>query len=225
LKIKELKLYSHHLKEQKEFYVSLFGLELVNDSSDSFTVKVGDTLLSFIKCEDNPYYHFAINIPSNHIEESANWLKERTAILPFENEEIVNFTGWNARSIYFYDADKNIVEFIARGNLNINSSDSFSAKSLLSLSEIGIPTSNVPEIFTKLNEEYALGKYDCDLKKFCAVGDENGLFIVVNYNLKKWLPAMDEALPFPFEIHFDNNKGKIYNLRVDKENTIHSFEP
>jgi hypothetical protein len=207
LKIKELKLYSHHLKEQKEFYVSLFGLELVNDSSDSFTVKVGDTLLSFIK------------------EESANWLKERTAILPFENEEIVNFTGWNARSIYFYDADKNIVEFIARGNLNINSSDSFSAKSLLSLSEIGIPTSNVPEIFTKLNEEYALGKYDCDLKKFCAVGDENGLFIVVNYNLKKWLPAMDEALPFPFEIHFDNNKGKIYNLRVDKENTIHSFEP
>jgi catechol-2,3-dioxygenase len=220
MKIKELKLYSHHLKEQKEFYVSLFGLELVNDSSDSFTVKVGDTLLSFIKSEDNPYYHFAINIPSNQMEESAIWLKERVSILPFENKEIVNFPGWNARSIYFYDADKNIVEFIARRKLNINRSESFSVKSLLHISEIGIPTSNLPTLFNKLIDEYALDKYDCDLERFCAVGDEYGLFIVVNYNLKKWLPLMDEALPFPFEILFDNNKGDTFNLRIENETIL-----
>jgi len=220
MKIKELKLYSHHLKEQKEFYITLFGLELVNDSVSSFTVKVGDTLLSFLKSEDNPYYHFAINIPSNQILESAEWLRERVDILPYEEKKIVNFPEWNAKSIYFYDADKNIVEFIARRNLNINSSDSFSAKSLLSLSEIGIPTSNVPEIFTKLNEEYALEKYDCDLRRFCAVGDEYGLFIIVNYNLKKWLPAMDEALPFPFEILFDNNNGDTFNLRIENETIL-----
>jgi catechol-2,3-dioxygenase len=185
MKIKELKLYSNHLKGQKEFYVSLFGLELVNDSSTWFTVKVGETFLSFIKNDDNPYYHFAINIPSNQIEESAKWLRERVSILPFEDKDIINFPAWNAKSIYFYDADKNIVEFIARRNLNIISTNTFSGNSLLHVSEIGLPTSNVPELFKKLNEVYGLEKYNCDLKKFCAIGDEYGLFIVVNYNLKK----------------------------------------
>jgi len=220
MKIKELKLYSNHLTEQKEFYTSLFGLELVNDSATSFTVKVGDSLLSFIKSDDNPYYHFAINIPSNQIIESAKWLSERADILPYMDKDIVDFPAWNAKSIYFYDADKNIVEFIARRNLDIKSNDSFSGKSLLQLSEIGIPTSNVPVLFNKLNKDYALENYDCDLRRFCAVGDEYGLFIVVNYNLKKWLPTQDEALPFPFEIHFDNSKGNTYNLRIENETII-----
>jgi catechol-2,3-dioxygenase len=223
MKIKELKIYSNHLKEQKEFYVSLFGLELANDSAFLFTVKVGDSLLSFIKSEDNPYYHYAINIPSNQILESSEWLRERVNILPYEDKEIVNFPAWNANSIYFYDADKNIVEFIARRNININSNNSFSSNSLLHISEIGLPTNDVPKAFNKLNKHYALEKYDCDLRKFCAVGDEYGLFIVVNYNSKKWLPFQDEALPFPFEIHFDNNKGNTYSLRIENETIIPSI--
>ncbi len=222
MKIKELRLYSTHLKEQKEFYVSLFGLELVYETGFSFTVRIGETLLSFIKSDDKPYYHFAINISSNQIIESARWLKERVDILPYEDNKIVNFPAWNAKSIYFYDADKNIVEFIARRILNKNSSESFSGKNLLHVSEIGIPTSNVPETFKKLNVEYGLEKYDCDLKKFCAVGNEYGLFIVVNYNLKKWLPHMDEALPFPFEILFENNMGSTYSVRIENGSIIPS---
>ena len=145
-------------------------------------------------------------------------------ILPYENEEIVNFPAWNAKSIYFYDADKNIVEFIARRNLNLNSKNSFSGKSLLHISEIGFPTNDVPKLFNKLNKEYALEKYDCDLIKFCAVGDEYGLFIVVNYNLKKWLPTKDEVLPFPFEIRFDNIKEQTYNLKINEEKITSSAE-
>jgi catechol-2,3-dioxygenase len=220
MKIKELKLFSNHLTEQKEFYVSLFGLELVNDSATSFTVKVGESLLSFIKSDENPYYHFAINIPSNQILESAQWLKGKVDILPYEGEEVVNFPAWNAISIYFYDADKNIVEFIARRNLNMDSYHSFSSNSLLHISEIGLPTNDVPELFNKLNKYYALEKYDCNFRRFCAVGDEYGLFIVVNYNLKKWLPLQDEALPFPFEIQFDDNRGNKYSLSIENETII-----
>lgn len=220
MKINELKLYSNHLKEQKEFYVNLFELDLVKESESSFTVKVGESLLSFIKSDHNPYYHIAINIPANQIFESHNWLRDKSDILPYENKEIVDFPNWNAKSIYFYDADKNIIEFIARRNLNINSYHSFSGKSLLHISEIGLPTNDVPKVFKKLNKDYALEKFDCDLKRFCAVGDENGLFIVVNYNLKKWLPTWDEALPFPFEINFSNSRGKTYNLRIEKESII-----
>jgi len=220
MKIKELKLYSNNLKEQKKFYTSLFGLELVNDTESSFTVKVGETLLSFTESDDYPYYHYAINIPSNQILQSAKWLSERIDILPYQGEEIVNFPNWNARSIYFYDADKNIVEFIARRNLNLDSNSNFASKSLFHVSEIGLPTNDVTGLFNKLNKDYSLEKYDCDLSKFCAVGDEYGLFIVVNYKLKKWLPAMDEVIPFPFEIKFDNSSGDSFNLRVETERII-----
>jgi len=224
MKIKELKLYSNHLNEQKEFYVSLFELNLVKESASSFTVKMGDSLLSLIKSDDNPYYHFAINIPSNQIEGALQWLKQRVEILPFENEEIVDFVNWNAKSIYFYDASKNIVELIARKKLNINHNEEFSAKRFLHISEIGYPTNDVKKTYHLLNTNYNLDKYDCDEKRFCAIGDEYGLFIVVNYNLKKWLPTGDEALPFPFEIHFNNNSGKSYNLKIEKENIIPSVK-
>ena len=220
MKIKELKLYSHNLEDQKKFYTSILDLELVDETTLSFTIKVGDTFLSFIQSDDSSYYHYAINIPSNQILESAEWLSERIDILPYQGEQIVNFPNWNARSIYFYDADKNIVEFIARRNLNLNSDNNFTSKSLLHISEIGLPTNDVSRLFNKLNEDYALEKYDCDLSKFCAVGDEYGLFIVVNYNLKKWLPAMDDVKPFPFDIQFENRSRDSFNLRIENESII-----
>ncbi len=220
MKIKGLKLYTNNLAKQKEFYISLLSCNLVDETNDSFTIKLVDSLLTFSKSDDKPYYHCAINIPSNQIEEALQWLKQRVEILPFENEEIVDFVNWNAKSIYFYDAGKNIVELIARKNLNINRNEEFSANSFLHISEIGYPTNDVKKSYHYLNTNYNLDKYDCDEKRFCAIGDEYGLLIVVNYNLKKWFPTRDEALPFPFEISFENGDGELFNFRVGNEGII-----
>ena len=80
-----------------------------------------------------------------------------------------------------------------------------------------MPVADVLKTFENLKSNFNLDKYDGDYERFCAVGDENGLFIVVNYNDKKWFPQMDEAKPFPFEIIFENAEGKIFKLIYENE--------
>ena len=206
MKIEHLKLYTNKLNEQKEFYSSNLNLKIIDDKRDYFTVQIGDTKLSFIKGDEKYHYHIAINIPSNKINEALAWLKKRVTVQPFNGDDIVSFSNWNANSVYFYDSENNIVEIISRKNLLLNSDSNFDQQSLLSISEIGVPTKNVAEIYNYLNSNHNLEKYDCDIERFCAIGDEEGLFVVIDYSVKKWIPNMDNAVASPFEILFENKK-------------------
>ena len=44
------------------------------------------------------------------------------------------------------------------------------------------------------------------MKRFCAVGNHNGLFIIVNPKLKNWFPTNDIAHYSPFTIHAEINQ-------------------
>jgi len=220
MKIKELSLYTNKLREQKEFYTSVIGLKLLNENIDSFTLSIGSTKLTFMESNVSYNYHFAINIPSNKIAEGADWLEQKVEIQKFNGDEIVKFPNWNANAIYFYDGSKNIVEFIARKNLNINSKSEFSKNNFISVSEIGVPTVDVQNIYSQLNRNYKLEKYDCEDNIFCAVGDEGGLFIIIDHTKKKWIPNMDDAKPNPFEITFENQEKQLYKFRFENETII-----
>jgi len=56
-----------------------------------------------------------------------------------------------------------------------------------------------------LRQKAGLNIYDGDLERFCAVGDEHGLFICVNYEIKDWFPTGDKAFASDFEIEFEEN--------------------
>ena len=60
-----------------------------------------------------PFYHYAINIPANKIEEAKDWLSNRVRLLWMEDykDDIADFVNWHAKSIYFYDPAGNIVVF------------------------------------------------------------------------------------------------------------------
>lgn len=217
MQIKHLKLYTNNIDKQKEFYHIILGLEILRESSDSFSVKIGESILTFMLGEEEPAYHFAINIPSSQINDSYKWIKQKVDLLDFEGEVVIKFDNWNAEAMYFYDADNNLVEFIARKNLKINLQNEFSADSLLYISEIGVPTSDIKNIYAKLNRELSLEIYDGDFERFCAIGNETGLFIVVNYKLKNWFPTMEAAKPVPFHIKIKVEKGMEYELKYEKE--------
>jgi len=93
--------------------------------------------LEFVEKVNATNYHYAFNIPSNKGEEALAWLKEWVEILDWNREDLVDFSDWNATAIYFYDKDKNIVEFIARKNLNINTVSTFNSNQVLEVSEMG----------------------------------------------------------------------------------------
>ena len=205
MKIKELTLFTSNFKAQIEFYSEVLELDIVSKNKNSYTFKVGNSLLKFVKSKTSKPYHFAFNIPSNKEIEAKDWLKERVSLLPFEEKEIINFEDWNAKALYFYDTDDNIVEFIARKNLNLESDSPFTSKSILNISEIALASTNIKETAAILNSFKSIKKYSGDFERFCALGNEEGLFIIVNPTLKKWFPTDDEIYMSDFRIRGDYN--------------------
>ncbi len=217
MKIKQLILYTTQLPEQTKFYKDTLGFTCLEETFDYSSFQIGSTVLYFYHREVATPYHFAINIPSNQEKEALAWLKQRVEVLRNEeNEELVDFKDWNAKAMYFYDMDKNIVEFIARKNSPSNTHTPFRSKSLLCISEIGVPVQKIEKAYNDLNQMKRLPIYSGDLERFCAAGDENGLFIIINMDKKKWYPTDDVAHSSYFRMEGDYNieftNGKIKKL-------------
>lgn len=213
MRIDELSIFTPNLEAQYQFYVSKLNINCLSKSNTSFKLQIGSSVLNFI-CEPNAKpYHFAFNIPSNKETEALQWLKSRVEIQKFHDAEIVDFINWNAKSIYFYDADKNVVEFIARKNLKIISDKFFDSNQLLYISEIGMSVSDVQTVFSKINAIKKTPLYFGNLDWFCAAGDEQGLFIIIDQSKKGWMPNNDFAYTCDFklrgDINFDFVDGKI----------------
>ena len=207
MKIERLKIGSSKPEEQLEFYRDVLGLEVLQQKADSFKVRAGYSLLEFHLQENATPYHIAFHIPAYREEQALQWLKTRTAIITDGEQELVDFPHWNARSVYFYDADHNILEFISRRHCFPSESEGFSSQDILGISEIGLATSNVKETFDFLHNNFHLNKFTGDTEVFCATGDDQGLFIVVNKEKKSWFPSNDPALAADFEIKFTTEGG------------------
>ena len=200
MKIEFLKLYTKDLQAQKQFYSEVFGLPVVKDEKKTLQLKLGYSLLEFEEQALATPYHIAFHIPAFQEEVALQWLETRTEILKDGEDKIIDFPGWKAKSVYFYDADSNIVEFISRRDLFPAASEEFSEKSILGLSEIGLATNDVEEKFNFLNSNFGLQKFTGDYRHFCATGDDEGLFIIINKNQKDWIPTGDKAYASAFEI-------------------------
>ena len=196
MKILEIEIQTDNIKETETFYSEILGLQLVNKNQNSISFKAGQSKLTFIKSDNiNPKYHFAFNIPNNKLEEAILWAKSRLRLI--ENDEngiIANFESWNANAIYFYDNNNNIVEFIARFDLENSTEKPFDISVIESISEIGIVTDKPLDLAETLIESYNLVYFNKSKKseKFAALGNDNGLFIIVETN-RKWYPTEQKA--------------------------------
>ena len=196
MRILEIEIQTDNIKETETFYSEILGLQLVNKNQNSISFKAGQSKLTFIKSDNiNPKYHFAFNIPNNKLEEAILWSKSRLSLI--ENDEngiIANFESWNANAIYFYDNNNNIVEFIARFDLENSTEKPFDISVIESISEIGIVTDKPLDLAETLIESYNLVYFNKSTKseKFAALGNDNGLFIIVETN-RKWYPTEQKA--------------------------------
>jgi len=215
MQITELIVYTSNLKAQKEFYCNTLNIPLNSESEDHIEFVIGNSVLTFKYKSDSKPYHIAINIPSNKEYKALAWLKERVIILKYFDDEIIDFINWNAKSIYFYDADKNIIEFIARKNLKTDTSVTFNSESLLEISEIGIPVNHIVQVYNNLHNTCNLDIYFGNFDHFCAIGGERGLFIVIDKNRKNWFPTNDKAFASEFKVNILVNKQQ-YTVNFSK---------
>lgn len=180
------------LEGTEKFYSEVLGLNAIQKSDKELTLVAGQTTVSFHPCrQQQPRYHFAFNIPCNQIEQALSWLEGRVNVLDIEpNKPLADFKNWNAKAIYFLDNNKNILEFIARNDLQNASDGPFGPDSILSVSEIGIVGDDVGEQCRRLIASYGVGYFakQPPLPNFAALGDDSGLFIVVPSG-RDWYPT------------------------------------
>ena len=90
------------------------------------------------------------------------------------------------------------------------SNQPFSAESILDISEIGLPVTDVNDFKEKLQEQFDLPVYKAASARFAPMGDTEGLFICVPLG-RVWFPTEDlKSAMFPTVVEIEApNKGKL----------------
>jgi hypothetical protein len=176
----------------KAFYGQTLELRVFDEKPDRFSVGAGETVITFVDSAETaggraPFYHFAFNIPENKIVKALEWQKARTPLLPIPERnraagfppEVVDYRHWNAHSIFFLDPAGNIVEYIARHDLQNGDRHAFSWGDILYASEIGLIVDDVAAASAALSQTAAVAPYRGGSDGFQAMGDEYGLLLLM----------------------------------------------
>jgi catechol-2,3-dioxygenase len=193
MQITRLTLHTHDLLEQHRFYTETLGLT-ARFSQTNLEVQIGSSLLEFHpEAGFTGRYHFAFNIPRNQFAPAAAWLEARVSLIADARGQTRFHTDeWNADNLYFYDPAGNILELIARHELENDSDASFTAASLLEISEIGLAAPDAFELVTWFSEHLGIGTYKSFNDSFAPIGDAHGVVIAVK-RARTWFP--DTGLP------------------------------
>jgi catechol-2,3-dioxygenase len=216
MNILEVELLTADINETERFYNTVIGLPTVSKNKSSISFATAVTKLTFKASEHlKPVYHFAFDIPHNKLNEAFAWIEKNTEIMDvIPPEKIADFHNWNAKSFYFYDNNGNILEFIARYDLDNTSEKPFDGSSVLSISEMGFVSKNVSRLSEELFEKFGLSVFSKQpkLEKFIVLGTDTGLFILVEEN-RDWYPTHKKAKSFWTKVVFNHN-GKTEVLEV-----------
>ena len=215
MKILELEISSVDLPAQRDFYADILELPVKLDSA-ILEVKAGRTVLRFTQApsEFMGAYHLAFNIPENQYQAAKQWITRRVSILRDKTgQEDFESTGWASTSLYFLDAAGNVLEFIARHNLQNATAGDFNSSQILNVSEIGLPSEDVIALANQLVTQLGLSVFKQEPNEtFTPVGDDNGLLILPVKD-RIWMP--DSGVPaklLPVKVSGEAN-GREWEVR------------
>jgi catechol-2,3-dioxygenase len=193
MQIVALRLPTADLAALRGFYTARLGLPLEEEHAAEFTVRVGASRLHFFASGAIvPPQHFALTIPRNQLAAAKAWLHGRAALLTQDGQDEFSSADWQTQQVYFRDPAGNILEFIARQTLPGEAEGPFDPAQMISVSEIGLPTSDVPATVAALSHVFGLAPYGEVSDTFTAVGDAEGLLIVVRDG-RNWFPTTTTA--------------------------------
>ena len=213
MKLEKIQIQTSNIQKTTAFYQDILELSIIEKTTNSVSIKAGNSILKFIEEPGfKSIYHFAFNIPENKLAEAIQWCRNKTDLIVIENQNVItNFENWNAHAIYFYDNNGNLLEFIARHDLHNSETETFSSKSILNISEIGIVNENLLELGNELISKYDLNFFskNTNSEAFAAIGDDEGLLIMVSPN-RNWYPTQTPSESNKTEISLENNGSVVY---------------
>ena len=227
MKLVDIELYTADLDATRHFYVRQLGLPLLSRSSDHLTVLIGWTRLTF-RLVDQPVapYHLAINVPRGSLEVVMYYFDFDYLDTQGPGKTIADFPDWKAKACYFYESPEtpersNLIEFIARTDLNLDDPNLTFNDLLQGVSEIGIATEDVGYTTEQLQRRFGVQQFDRSkpAPDFNALGDDNGLFILSRAG-RKWLFSETPAGLNYCRVRFTNGDGEnvqeLYSYEVNR---------
>jgi len=197
MRIEELTLLAPDLEAQAVFYGDHLGLP-VERRDEELGVRVGASRLVFRRSATQlpGPYHVAFNVPGDALPSAKAWLRARgvAPVTAGDGADEFVFAKWDARATYFEDAAGNLLEFIARDEVGGSARPAFGPDAILSVSEVGVVTDDVPRLCSFLTRRVPLlAPYRQEVDdSFVALGDGCGLFVVVRTG-RVWYPTADRA--------------------------------
>ena len=212
MKLAHIQIQSSDIQQTATFYKDILDLPIIKKTKNSVSIQAGNSVLEFLENpEFKSIYHFAFNIPENKLDEAIDWCKSKVDLIFIEDQKVItNFENWNANAIYFYDNNGNLLEFIARHDLDNAQTEAFSSKAILNISEIGIVNENPLKLGNQLIEEHGLDFFskNDNTELFSAVGDDEGLLIIVKPN-RNWYPTQTPSENNKTAVRIKNKGNKI----------------
>ncbi|WP_018757744.1 VOC family protein [Paenibacillus terrigena] len=143
MRIKHLKLKTNKLHEMREFYITLLQMELSEQTNTSFTVRVGNTLLTFEGAKEDTFYHYAFSVNKMNYEELVQRIPTFTPLLADNDGETLFFSGlWQRSQAYFKDPQGNILEILP-------STELFSPdQTWIQVQEIGVTVADMNDLIS-----------------------------------------------------------------------------
>lgn len=187
--IRRVELLSADLEAQRDFYGNVLELPVRLDDP-ILEIQAGRTRLFFTHTpEFDGAYHFAFNIPTNQFESAKRWISSRVPLLQDENgNDEFHSENWNSSSVYFKDPAGNVLEFIARHNLDNAIDGDFDRLQILNISEIGLPAEDVMGLAGEICKRLDVSVFRQEPNEsFTPVGDDNGLLIIPVKD-RIWIP-------------------------------------
>lgn len=229
-RFRELRLRtSQPLDEMEHFYADLLEMKVLERTREHLSVAAGETRLSYFQEPEDgstPFYHVAFNIPENKILGARDWQLERTPLDPNpdaprdpDHPDIVHFGHWHAHAVFFRDPAGNILEHIARHTLDNAAPGPFSSRDIQCCSEIALvlDEDDLRPAADRIGRAIGASRYRTSSSRFVALGDENGLVLV----MKKGVSLRGDADVYATEVDlvdpdkdFDHSvPGMPYRLR------------
>lgn len=207
---KKVTLYTDQLKQLRGFYGNVLGLSIEESTEEYFQLSIGTSTLIFQKSELQTSYHFAINIPGNQFTLAKHWAKERVLLNRESAVDEIYYPRFEADAFYFEDPAGNVIELIARRN--VDKWSDFSVESFLNLSEISITTPFVQEVAEKIQEIGIpiSGHVQIEPDELNFLGKKDTFILLVSPK-RRWYFSKRMSETSPLEIVLDEGKVILVN--------------
>lgn len=190
------------LEAARVFYTGVLQLpELPAESGLAFAA--GRTRLAFRPASEGegPRYHFAFSVPLARFDAARRLVAARTPLITADGDEVIVHESWDAVAFYFRDPAGSILECIARRREPADDPHAPQAPAIGSVCEVGLVVDDVPAMAATLRGALGVAPFRGSAgEMFTALGDEEGLLIVVQGG-REWYPSTGlAAAPAPLQL-------------------------